>query len=91
MIKNRLGQGEFVMGINSVVAEIAFQQLNKNDSSLYDAIVEYDVSLVNWLVKNKYRLEVINRGFVKEVMSIAKMIEVLEVLLSNDKGIRLIC
>lgn len=79
------------MGLNSVVAEIDYQQLNRNDSSLYDAIAERDSELINWLVKNKYRVEVVNRGFIKEVMSIAKMIESLEVLLSRNKGIRLIC
>lgn len=79
------------MGLNSVVAEITYQQLNRNDSSLYDAIAERASELINWLVKNKYRVEVVNRGFIKEVMSIAKMIESLEVLLSRNKGIRLIC
>lgn len=80
------------MELNKVVAEIAIQELNKfrSDSSLFDAIVQRDVALILYLVNNKYKLDVINRGYVKEPISITKMMQAIELGLNRKKHIRLI-
>ena len=80
------------MGLNNLVAELAIMELNKfkSDSSLYDAIVQRDVPLILYLVNNKYKLDVANRGYIKEPISIAKMMQAIELGLNRKKHIRLI-
>lgn len=80
------------MGLNNLVAEIAIMELNKfrSDSSLFDAIVQRDVPLILYLVNNKYKLDVVNRDYIKEPISITKMIQAIELGLNRKKHIRLI-
>lgn len=80
------------MELTQVIADIALQELNKfkSDSSLYDAIVQRDIKLVVYLVNNKYKLEIINRGYVKEPVSINRILQSLESALSKNKSIKII-
>ena len=80
------------MGLTQVIADIALEELNKfkSDSSLYDAIVQNDIKLVLYLVNNKYRMEIINREYIKEPLSINRILQSLESGLSKNKSIRLI-
>lgn len=80
------------MSLNNVVAEIAISELNKfkSDSSLFDSIVERDTRTVKHLINGKYKLAIINHGFVKEPISITKMMQAIETSLNSNKHIRLI-
>ena len=80
------------MGLNQVIVDITLQELDKfkSDSSLYDAIVQRDIKLVLYLVNNKYKLDIINRGYIKEPVSINRVLQSLESGLSKNKQIRLI-
>lgn len=80
------------MELNQVVAEIAIRELNKfnSDSSLFDSIVECDSKTVRHLINGKYKLMIINHGFIKEPISITKMIQAIEIGLNRNKHIRLI-
>lgn len=81
------------MGLNLLVATLALENLEKYnpDSSLYDAIVEMDEKLIKYLCNKKYRLEIINKGFIKEPVDIVKMIEIIENNLFKNSKIRIAC
>lgn len=80
------------MEINKVVAEIAIRELNKfnSDSSLYDSIVECDARTVRHLINGRYKLTIKSHGFIKEPISISKMIQAIETSLNGSKHIRLL-
>ena len=80
------------MGYNQRVAEISLEELNKfrSDSNLFDAIVQGDMALVLYLVNNRYKLDVVNGNYTREPISIAKIIEAVELGLSKNKHIRLL-
>lgn len=78
------------MGLNYIIGELAVNKLRENDSTLYDAITEMDADLIKWLVNNRYRLDILNIGFVKERISIAKMIHAIEENLCDNKRIKII-
>ena len=81
------------MGLNLLVACLALENLEKfkPDSSLYDAIVEMDVASIKYLCNNKYRLDIINRGYVKEPINISKLIETIEASLSARTRVKVAC
>ena len=80
------------MSLNQLVANIALEELDKfkSDSSLYDAIVEKDTKMILYLVNNRYKLDIINRGYVKEPIRVSKILQELELSLSKNKHIRLL-
>lgn len=80
-----------MMPLNMLIATLALENLGKYnpDSSLYDAIVEMDEKLVKYLCNKKYRLEILNKGFIKEPVDMVKMIEIIENNLFKNSKIRM--
>lgn len=68
------------MSLNKLIVQLALEKLNqfKKDTDLYDAIVEMDIRTILYLVNNKYKLEILNRGVVREPVSTRILISELE-------------
>lgn len=80
------------MGLNYIIGELACIEMNKfnGDDTLYEAIVTADTRLIRYLVNGKYRNDIINKQFIKEPISIAKMVQAIEEKLDGNKRIRLV-
>lgn len=80
------------MGLNQIIVDIALSELDKfkSDSSLYDAIVERDSKTILYLVNNKYKLDIINRGYIKEPLKISSLLQEIELNLNKNKRITLL-
>ena len=80
------------MGLTQVIVDIALSELDKfkSDSSLYDAIVERDTKTILYLVNNKYKLDIINRGYIKEPLKISNLLQEIELNLNKNKRITLL-
>ena len=73
------------MGLNHVIAKLAVDNANKwmSDTLLYDAIAERDTKAVVYLANNKYKLDIINAGFIQEPVRINQLVKIVESLLDT--------